>query len=103
MNISANWRRVIQVKPYETETVELGLTGSFQMAEELANGQIPPTMAKVAAQKAALLAEELHRALTLIGDRLVVELIVALRAPPSPAEFYSGAPSAEGLPDGPPF
>jgi len=81
VNVRASWRRVIQVKPYETEEYTLAAEGDYVLEAEL-GARIPADRANRAraAQESALLATEVARVLAEAGDRLVAERVLA-RAP----------------------
>lgn len=66
--IKVLWRRTWQIKPYETETIELGLTDTFspQGATAEARG------AHVGTVQRALLAQ-----LTQVGDAIMAERLAA--------------------------
>lgn len=92
MEIRVEWRRVLNLRPYETETIMLGVTESVRFPEErvtLAPGavveggvQSGPELARLV-EKAKVAERLLFQHLTEVGDQLVVERLQAAQlAPP---------------------
>lgn len=69
--ITAHYRRVFQVRPYETETIELGLV------DEVPETQLPPAKEPVRrAAKLAEMAKDLHVCLAEMGDQVLINRLV---------------------------
>lgn len=70
--IKVSWRRTWQIKPYETETIELGMTDTLPV-----NGNAHERGVTVANTERVLLLE-----LTRIGDRIMAERLAKQDAAP---------------------
>lgn len=73
--IHASYKRIFQIRPYETETIELSVTDEVSLTPASPNASPsrnrPPTL--------AAMARDLHAALAKIGDEVLAERIAATR------------------------
>ena len=93
--ITASYRRVFQVRPYETETVELSVT------DEVRNDDLPDWADPdhVRTHALALLAQNLHDALAEIGDAVVLKRMESAPEKPSGAQRVLNAMTGTPPPD----
>ena len=75
--IRAGYRRVFQVRPYETETVELSIVDEVEVLDA------PGTVA----EKLAVTVRDLHAALAEVGDAVVLDRMG--RAPKTPPDVQT--------------
>lgn len=73
MEIEAKWRRVWQVRPYETEEVELKLAGSFDVELDSDGRPIPAGAAVRVGKSAAQVQRALVKELSAMGDQIMAE------------------------------
>ncbi len=71
MQLEVTWKRVWQVKPYETETIELKLGGEFVLPGPAGQS------AQAVGKGAALIHQQLLAELTAMGDQIMAERLVA--------------------------
>lgn len=99
MEVSVRWRRVIQIQPYETETIELGVTETIDPgAPARGLGDVEDH-----AQLMAKAQEALYREIKVLGDELLLGVEstqpaaapadLPARGPLRPQEVPKAAPS----------
>jgi len=79
--IHASYRRTFQVKPYETETIELSITDEVADVDQRGRGAVGR------AEGLADLVKDMHMCLADVGDRVVLERMAA--APQVPVKTPS--------------
>ncbi len=81
MKIRAAWSRTIQVRPYESEKMELGVEGEYPVPGE-EGGKV--VAGKKAREAALTIERDLAAQLAALGDSLVAERIKVRKAMPEP-------------------